>query len=603
MSGEAQRWRFWLLAACGLGAVLWFFGTFSCSPLLPWCSTVGFSINDVAPRGQPFTVAVTSVEPGGPAYLAGMRSGDRIDLRTAGFVDRWHLRDVYFGNTIGGSSALHYVVQRPGQAKALVIVPRSSVEFSRNSNEWFVSIAWIWSLLFAAFLAYRRPDSHEARILSAVLITGVSQGGLPATPFPSAALCFVYTVLVYTVSFSAPFALFALFASLFARPLAPWRRLLTGATVLCAVVAAVAWVSWYFSVATLFPASPASNHWIRYCGVVANGAGLFAAVICGIAASTSESGSERSRAALVTTAVGFAWIPQAFAGVVVPFVTWQHQPLLVGAVFAVARVAQITMPIGFTYAVLSRRLFDVGFVINRAVVFTGVSVVVIGIFVLVERLLTDWLQGASHTTNLLAAAGLALLLGVSLRAVHARVDQIMDNVFFRRRHEDEQAIRLFAEEAPYITDKPTLLERADAVLQRHTDATFVEIALDGGNGRYGSVDENDPAIVRLRATHRVLDLHAVESQMAGDLAFPMVSCGKLIGVIVLGTRRSGEAYAPDESAAIAQMALSAGAAVDMLEARQGDSVAGLRQEVAALKEAIASMTRVVATELSKSRIL
>jgi hypothetical protein len=82
----------------------------------------------------------------------------------------------------------------------------------------------------------------------------------------------------------------------------------------------------------------------------------------------------------------------------------------------------------------------------------------------------------------------------------------------------------------------------------------------------------------------------------------MVSCGKLIGVIVLGTRRSGEAYAPDESAAIAHMALSAGAAVDMLEARQGDSVAGLREEVAALKEAIASMTQVVATELRKSRI-
>jgi len=600
MTLEARRWRFWLLTACGLGVVLWFFGTFSCSPLLPWCSTVGFSINDVAPRGQPYTVVVTSVEAGSAADLAGMRPGDGIDLRATGFADRWHLRDVYFGDTIGGRSPLHYVVRRGQQMRALVITPRPSVQFARVSNEWFVSLAWIWSLLFAAFLAYRRPDSQEARLLALVLITGVSQGGLPATPFPSAILCFVYTVLVYTLSFSAPFALFALFASLLARPLTPWRRLLTGVTILCALVAAVAWVAWYFSVATLFPASPAANHWIRYCGVVADGVGLFVAVICGVAASMSGTGSERSRAALVTTVVGFAWIPQGLAGVVVPFVTWQHQPPLISAIFAIARVAQIAMPVGFTYAVLSRRLLDVGFVVNRAVVFAAVSVVVIGTFVLVERVLADWLQGASHTTNLLATAGLALLLGLSVRFVHARVDRLMNNVFFRKRHDDERAIRLFAQEAAYISDKATLLKRASATLERHTDATAVEILLRGANGSYGNADKNDPAIIRLHATHQVLDLHTVESQLAGDLAFPLVSRGELMGVAVLGSRRSGEAYAPDESEAIAQMALSLGAALYAISSKEGDPIAELRQEIAALRDTVTSMPRAIVAELRKT---
>jgi GAF domain-containing protein len=69
--------------------------------------------------------------------------------------------------------------------------------------------------------------------------------------------------------------------------------------------------------------------------------------------------------------------------------------------------------------------------------------------------------------------------------------------------------------------------------------------------------------VRLRQGHRILDLHDVQSEVSGDLAFPMVARGRLVGIIVLGHRRSGEAYAPDETAAIAEMARSVGSAIDL----------------------------------------
>ena len=44
-------------------------------------------------------------------------------------------------------------------------------------------------------------------------------------------------------------------------------------------------------------------------------------------------------------------------------------------------IVGIIMPVGLTYSVLSRRLLDVGFALNRAVVYSAVSVVVVGLFI------------------------------------------------------------------------------------------------------------------------------------------------------------------------------------------------------------------------------
>jgi hypothetical protein len=49
----------------------------------------------------------------------------------------------------------------------------------------------------------------------------------------------------------------------------------------------------------------------------------------------------------------------------------------------------------------------------------------------------------------------------------------------------------------------------------------------------------------------------------------MVARGRLIGVIAIGPKRSGESYAPDESAAIAQLANGVATALDLIT-NEGD---------------------------------
>ncbi len=185
-----------------------------------------------------------------------------------------------------------------------------------------------------------------------------------------------------------------------------------------------------------------------------------------------------------------------------------------------------------------------------------------------------------------------------MRYIHSRVDQLLDNVFFKKRHEDERAIRDFAHEVAYISDESVILERTRKLLESRTDAAWVHVELPDPRGYYGNADENDPAIVSLRAWHRRVDLHANQSALHGEFAYPMVARGRLAGVLVLGPKRSAEPYAPDESDAIAHLAHGAGLALDTLSlrsAQRNDIFQAIRESndrvIAAIHELKASMAR------------
>ena len=179
----------------------------------------------------------------------------------------------------------------------------------------------------------------------------------------------------------------------------------------------------------------------------------------------------------------------------------------------------------------------------------------------------------------MAGAAIALVLGLSMRYIHNTVDRFVDRVFFRKRHEDEAALRRFAREASYITDRDVLLERTVQKVREHTTAEGAAIfTLDdagsyvsaNGNGVRAVVSENDPAIVALHAWNKPVDLHRIsDSHMRGDLAVPMISRGELLGMLVCEQKRDGEAYAPDEADALLVMAQGVGAALATLPSRNG----------------------------------
>jgi hypothetical protein len=512
-------------------------------------SRSGISDLEVA---EPFVWRIT-VRPDGPAYRAGLRTGDVIDARAMTAVYRYRL---FEGSWWHGERAV-ILASRNGKPISATITAEST------SVPWrfvLLSVGRLVTLIFATMLALRRSNSVEGRIIAVMLAADVIIANSGAFRSPSAALdaCIDAAGLGLLPLFSAlPVA----YAALFGRPLSPLRR---GVTLAAYGFAALS-TPWYAAsilgayagaidpLTTVYAYAPRS---------IATAIAFAFALAGAVLAVRNATPAERVR-------LSFALV--AFGGIYLHYFAWFLLPPSLSGDLS-QQIFSVSVLLGallMAYLMLNRRLVDVGFALNRAVVFSVVSLILVSAFVLVEWLLADFLRDASHTTNTIVTAAVVLVLGVSMRFVHHRIDRVVDAVFFRKRHESEHAIRTCAEEARYVTDRTVLLERAVRVLEEHTDATSVVIALRGADRTYAGVDENDPVVLRLQATHHSLDMHGFETAFAGDYAYPMVVRGRLTGVLLLGERRSGELFAPDESAAIAHLAHSVAVALDGLDREAG----------------------------------
>jgi len=249
----------------------------------------------------------------------------------------------------------------------------------------------------------------------------------------------------------------------------------------------------------------------------------------------------------------------------------------------------VAIPLGSAYAILRYRLLDIGFVVNRATVFGVTSLLVLAALALVDfglqNLLGTWLVRTGLTIQL----ALALGIGVATRPLHHAVDTFVDDLFFRKRHQAEAALRDLARDLAYIDNSVIVIERSveaialqaelRALCYLSSGEAFAFAHSSGGVAVPAAIDRNDQAVVRMLATRTVVDLHAVQTRVDGDFAFPMFARDRLTGFIACGDKVDGvAAYAPDEVRAIADLARAAGVALDLLR------VETLERELDALRK-------------------
>jgi hypothetical protein len=569
-----SAWRATLLTLCFVGAVGNAISLFTGS--IQASSAIGFQVSRT---NNAAVVRVDAVDARGAAEASGLRAGDLIRVRDLAPGERYRLMTGVYPH-----EKISFSVSRDGAT-----VPIEYVAGERPAWRWdtlLYAFASFWMLAFAAFIGWRRADLRAARVLCALLalypLSSSLQPGAWIGPSPlfDAVAAAIGNALIWLQA-----GLLATYAALAARPLSRFRISLTGLAYVSAAAMTI------FLIVRLVDLWNGSLPW------VAQGVGpewnmsyaaipYLLAVSCACAAFAAARGEERSRIAWIVAPLVLLYLSQAMLFVVPDLLpNAEHGNALIIS-YGLSNLGVFLAPLGMTYALLNRRVLDIGFALNRVAIFSGVSIVVVGAFMLFEWALGSWLQEQSHTTSLVVGAAVALLLGFSIRFVHDRVEHVLDRVFFRKRHEDEEAIRHFAREAAFITDPRLVVERTVEVLERHAGASFARLALSNGNGKYAEANENDPAIVSLRTWHRRLDLHRIETEFEGEFAYPMISRGRLIGALLLGPKRSQESYAPDESNAIEDLAHHLGGVLDVL-GHTGSSDEPVLAELKAMHRAIA----------------
>jgi hypothetical protein len=233
----------------------------------------------------------------------------------------------------------------------------------------------------------------------------------------------------------------------------------------------------------------------------------------------------------------------------------------------------------YAYAVLSQRLVEVRIVINRALVFGALMMMVVGAMGAAESLIERTALGTRESMALELAVPLAL--GIVFHRLHRWIEAAVDHLIFRSEHASRRALRDFVRDAGFIENADTLVTRLVSAFARHAGGRGAALFEWRGGGMEclaqeglatwpGLIDPDDPALVRLRATLTPLDLHESESAFGSNgLALPLALRGRIFGVLVCGPRPAGR-YAQAETSELGQAAHDVGASLFALRARANE---------------------------------
>ncbi|MHB1282528.1 MAG: hypothetical protein ACYCZI_01475 [Metallibacterium scheffleri] len=504
---------------------------------------------------------------------AGLQAGDRVVLaeQTA------RMRAVLADENVPGSRTYRLWVQRAGSVLPVAVRSVAQKQTAESGRIHWVSSAEQAMLLVLGLLTLWRGRDWAAWGLAMFAISILFAKilvGLPAPPFPGLALHMVAQWL------GGPMAFLGLYLT--ATALVGLRpRWLHGLGIVYLLLLLLLFVleaggSVAFVAFAVSGESAAFNDIIIACGI----AGLAVPLWVLLRGYVDAAAAARLRIRWILSSTGLL-LPAMLIEIALQNAAVQQSPALmwlrwIGTALTIAVLAL------YTYAVLRQRLVEVRVVVNRALVFALLMGVVVGLFALMESLIER--SAIGERAGLALEIGVPLALGILFHQLHRRVEALVDRVFFHREHRAREALSDFVRDAGFVESPQTLIARTVEAFSRDAGVTGAALyeAREGGfdcSGRDGAgfacpdrLDQDDRALVRLRATLAPLDLHGVGSALGAEgLALPLALRGHLFGVLVCGPRPAGR-HAQADIERLGHAAHEVGASLFALRARANESL-------------------------------
>ncbi|GAC1654087.1 MAG: hypothetical protein NVS9B12_04490 [Vulcanimicrobiaceae bacterium] len=508
-----------------------------------------FGFDSVLPNGRP-DLQITAIEPGGAAQRAGLRIGDIVTVPGKSFGDRGTFFLFENGPLVAQGDVIRVVAHRADALIPMRLVALANPATPTYEAVYFCVLA-VPMLLLGWFILWKKAESTDAMALGGMLmlfgiwIAAPDRTGPPLTRF-------ILNELVATMAVIVAVAFAAVFFARYPEGRGLKRSRLRRALLAVAIGASLLELG-SMPLSYVGPAYMGNIPWLFLPTTVLVVTPILAAFLCLLDAYRNGDATEQMRLRWVGGSyfLGFTGpilIPPVSL-LLGPRFTVLHQVLLESTLFILA--------FGLTYAVLRRKVVDVTFILNRALVFSTVSAIVVALFIGIEWLAGIAFINVSRATSFFLEAGIAVFIGFSLRPIHQRVDNFIDRAFFAKRHAAERALHHLATEVSFIRDRASLLLRVQNDLKEHLETAFVSIYYRDDAQRDfllaaatqdapEFIDADDDAVVALAVHEQPVDLHGRRTAIPGELAIPLVIRKTLVGILVLGGRESEEAYAPDE---------------------------------------------------------
>ena len=278
----------------------------------------------------------------------------------------------------------------------------------------------------------------------------------------------------------------------------------------------------------------------------------------------------------------------------------------------------LPLPLAFAFAILRYRLWDMDVVLSRSAVYGLLTAGLAAVYLLLISILSNALgvaAGSQRYTVVLFFS--ALVIGILVNPSRAWIQAVIDRLFFQRQLDYQNALAQWSEDLSTslrFADLARLLVQRVPQQLRIQQATLLVLSEDENvfepldppdlpdpfleaNGTRNalqvlSLPAYSPVAVHLARQARPVLLeqggtgsadmghHATLElwrQRGVCTAFPLVSAGKLVGIYLLGRKRSGDLYQSRELELL--RTLSNQAAIAIANARLYEQVHGLSEEL------------------------
>lgn len=440
------------------------------------------------------------VDPGSPAVAAGMRTGDRIDVRAMTPSDR---RDASIGAVSDPGKPLTLHLRSQGHERTVTLI--AEAERLSPLSRAVLGAREVVALGFIAIgvtLLIRRPSRTTWGFY--LYCMGLNAGGNIAWFVLPPMTWYVGASVVNATLQNLGYVGGLVFALNFPRePRGGWREgCQRAAPLLFVLLSTISML--VLAIGTSGGSAELLNR-SRFALDVAIGVvALFALLESYLVIR----GPDRQRvqwvflafaSAFACTTVGLVLNNSSWLPLSIPY------PFL-SALFLVTGIVPVTV----AYAIVRHHVFDVNFVISRALVYGVITSILVAVFSLLHWFISK--QLAQTQLALAAEIVAALALGFWLNGLHHNVDRLIDSTFFRQRHLAEQRLARAAAAIPhaesyeavnhFLVDEPiqALGLVAAALFHNAADGRFVREAASCCDETYGDeLARNDPLVLHLLA--------------------------------------------------------------------------------------------------------
>lgn len=314
-------------------------------------------------------------------------------------------------------------------------------------------------------------------------------------------------------------------------------------------------------------------------------------------------GIERQKIQWVAVALMLAFIPYVIPYIeIVAWHSWHVATDNLDFANQWLELLYIGLPLAVAYTVIRHRVFNIKFVIGRAIALTILTALVVIVFALIDWVFVRKLE----QTGLGVIAGIIAVtaIGFTAQAMHRRVDTFVDKTFFKRRHVAETRITQLARDIPsagsaealdamLVKEPLSALQLSSAALFRrgHGEKFIREDAIGWPDESLHELDFGKAQFDYLAASRETQRIHWLDHDhnefpsldSYPVLALPIVNRDQLQAIALYGPHEDGVDFDPDEIKAINGLMIPAAAAYDHLEAAE------LRREAEAIRREAESL--------------